>query len=192
MLPSQRDLFDMPRDVCYLNAASWGPLPRASMEAGRAGVERKGQPWTIPADFAPAQFERARRAAARLINADPADVALISSVSYGVATAGKLFVPPRGTRVLTLENDHVSPVLEWRAGASARGFTVEAVRQPSDGDWTAALLEAIERHGAPPVSLASISSVHWSDGCAIDLESVGAALRRQGAALLIDATHAAG
>jgi selenocysteine lyase/cysteine desulfurase len=192
MLPSQRALFDMPREVCYLNAASWGPLPRASMAAGRAAMARKGQPWTVEADFAPAQFERGRRAAAALINADPADVALTSSVSYGVATAGKLFAPPRGTRVLTLENDHVSPVLEWRTRAPKCGFTVEAVRQPSDGDWTAALLEAIDRPGAPPVGLASISSVHWSDGCAIDLEQIGAALRRHGAALLIDATHAAG
>jgi selenocysteine lyase/cysteine desulfurase len=192
MLPSQRDLFDMPREVCYLNAASWSPLPRASMDAGRAAVERKGQPWTLPADFAPAQFERARRAAARLINADPVDIALIPSVSYGVATAGKLFAPPHGTRVLTLENDHVSPVLEWRARASGADFVVEVVRQPLDGDWTAALLEAIDRPGAPPVGLASISSVHWSDGCAVDLERVGAALRWQGAALLVDATHAAG
>jgi selenocysteine lyase/cysteine desulfurase len=192
MLPSQRDLFDIPREVCYLNAASWSPLPRASMDAGRAAVARKGQPWSLPADFAPAQFERARRAAARLINAGPEDVALISSVSYGVATAGKLFAPPRGTRVLTLENDHVSPVLEWRARASCAEFVMETVRQPPDGDWTAALLEEIDRPGAPPVGLASISSVHWSDGCAVDLERVGAALRRQGAALLIDATHAAG
>lgn len=192
MLPSQRHLFDMPREVCYLNAASWSPLPRASMAAGRAAMARKGQPWTLQADFAPAQFERARRAAAQLIGAEPEDVALISSVSYGVATAGKLFAPPPGTRVLTLENDHVSPVLEWRTRASHEDFAVETVRQPSDGDWTAALLEAIDRAGAPPVGLASISSVHWSDGCAIDLERVGAALRRHGAAWLIDATHAAG
>jgi selenocysteine lyase/cysteine desulfurase len=27
MLPSQRALFDIPRDICYLNAASWSPLP---------------------------------------------------------------------------------------------------------------------------------------------------------------------
>jgi selenocysteine lyase/cysteine desulfurase len=192
MLPSQRHLFDMPREVCYLNAASWGPLPRASMDAGRAAVARKGQPWTVQADFASVQFERARRAAARLINADPADVALIPSVSYGVATAGKLFAPPRATRVLTLENDHVSPVLEWRTRAMTADWLPEAVRQPRDGDWTAALLQAIDRPGAPPVGLASISSVHWSDGCAVDLERVGAALRRHGAALLIDATHAAG
>src|SRR5207237_4327866 len=42
------------------------------------------------------------------------------------------------------------------------------------------------------VGLASISSVHWSDGGLIDLEKVAAALRRQGALFLIDATHGAG
>jgi selenocysteine lyase/cysteine desulfurase len=189
MLPSQRHLFEMPRDVCYLNAASWGPLPRSSMEAGRVAVARKGQPWTLPGDFATAQFERARCAAARLINADPADMALIPSVSYGVATAAKLFTVPRATRVLTLENDHASPVLEWRTRTDC---LIETVPQPRDGDWTAALLQAIDRRGEAPVGLASISSVHWSDGCAIDLERVAAALRRHGAALLIDATHAAG
>src|SRR6201987_6366992 len=50
----------------------------------------------------------------------------------------------------------------------------------------------MERGGEPPVSLASISSVHWSDGGAIDLPRVRAALKKQGAAFLIDATHDAG
>jgi selenocysteine lyase/cysteine desulfurase len=54
------------------------------------------------------------------------------------------------------------------------------------------VLAAIERSGAPPVSLASISSVHWSDGGLIDVEKVGAALRRQGAKFLMDATQSAG
>ena len=47
MLPSQRALFDIPREICYLNAASWSPLPIATQDAGRAGVARKGQPWLI-------------------------------------------------------------------------------------------------------------------------------------------------
>ena len=46
--------------------------------------------------------------------------------------------------------------------------------------------------GAAPVALASISSVHWSDGGVVDLHTVATALRAQGAALLVDATHAAG
>ena len=192
MLPSQRDLFEMPRDICYLNAASWSPLPLRTLEAGRVAVGRKGTPWTLDAGFANRQHERARSAAARLINAEPDDVALISSVSYGVATAAKLCAVARSSRVLVLENDHSSPVLEWRTRADAGGFAVETVCQPDDGDWTSAVLATIERPGAPPIGLASISSVHWSDGGLIDIEKVGVALRRQGTIFLIDATHGAG
>ena len=96
MLPSQRALFDVPREICYLNAASWSPIPLAVQEAGRDGAARKGRPWLLDAGFAARQHERARAGAARLINADPGDVALISSVSYGVATAAKALVPPPG------------------------------------------------------------------------------------------------
>ena len=192
MLPSQRTLFDIPRDICYLNAASYSPLPIRTLEAGRAAVGRKGQPWTLESSFANQQHERARTAAARLINAGISDIALIPSISYGVATAAKILPIARGTRVLVLENDHSSPVLEWHARAEAQGFAVETVRQPDDGDWTSAVLESIERTGAPPVSLASISSVHWSDGGLIDVDKVGAALRQRGAAFLIDTTQSAG
>jgi selenocysteine lyase/cysteine desulfurase len=192
MLPSQRALFDIPREICYFNAASWSPLPLATQEAGRVGVARKGQPWKVDPGLASQQFERARKAAARLINADPNDVALISSVSYGFATAGKALTVPAGARVLLLQDDHSSPVLEWTTRAPEEGFTTEVVERPSDGDWTEALLASIERRGAVPLALASISSVHWSDGGAIDIERVAAALRRAGAALLIDATQAAG
>jgi selenocysteine lyase/cysteine desulfurase len=192
MLPSQRALFDIPRNVAYLNAASWSPLPRAVQAAGREGVARKGQPWTLDPGLAARQHERARAAAARLVGAEPADIALISSVSYGVATAAKLLKVPAGTRLLTIEDDHSSPVLEWMVRAEAAGFSVETVARPQDGDWTAALLSAIERPGAAPIALASISSVHWSDGGAIDLGRVAPALRKTGAALLVDATHGAG
>ncbi len=192
MLPSQRALFDIPREICYLNAASYSPLPLAVQEIGRAGVARKGRPWALAPTLAAQQYERARAAAAKLINADPADVALISSVSYGVATAAKVLIVPKGSRVLLLQDDHSSPVLEWMNRAPEEGFTVETVRSEVDGDWTAALLAAIERPGAPPVGLASISALHWSDGGAIDIDRVAAALRRHGAALLVDATQGAG
>jgi selenocysteine lyase/cysteine desulfurase len=192
MLASQRHHFDMPRDIAYLNAAAWSPLPLATQEAARSAVGRKGQPWKIGADFADAQHERARAAAARLIGADAGDVALVSSVGYGVAIAGKVFAPARGSRILVLENDHTSPVLEWMTRAEAQGFTIETVPQPAHGDWTSAILAAIERPGAPPLSLASMSSVHWSDGGLVDVDRVQAALKRQGAAFLIDATHGVG
>ena len=192
MLASQRALFEMPRHICYLNSASYSPLPLRTQEAGRAAVGRKGTPWTLEPGFANQQHERARAAAARLLHADAADMALIPSISYGVATAAKVLTVGRGTRVIVLENDHSSPVLEWQTRADAQGFAVETIRRPDDGDWTSAVLAAIERPDAPPISLASISSVHWSDGGLIDIEKVGAALRQRGARFLIDATHGAG
>jgi selenocysteine lyase/cysteine desulfurase len=192
MLPSQRALFDIPRDICFLNAAAWSPLPIAVQEAGRVGVGRKGQPWKLDAAFMQGQYERARKAAAALINADPADVALIPSVGYGVSTAGKVMSIPRGSRVLVLQDDHTSPVLEWMSRADAAGFTVEMVKQPADGDWTSAVLEAIERKDAAPLALVSISSVHWSDGGALDMPRIAKAAKAKGAALLVDATHDAG
>ena len=192
MLPSQRDLFDIPRDVCFLNAAAWSPLPLAVQEAGRNGVGRKGQPWKLDADFMAKQYERARTAAAALIGADSADIALIPSVGYGVSTAGKVMSLPRGSRVLVLQDDHTSPVLEWMSRAEQGGYTVEQVKQPADGDWTSAVLDAMARTGAAPLSLVSISSVHWSDGGALDLSRIAEAVRQKGAAFLVDATHDAG
>lgn len=192
MLPCQRALFDIPRDICFLNAAAWSPLPLAVQEAGRAGVGRKGQPWKLDATFMQGQYERARKAAAALIGADPADVALIPSVGYGVSTAGKVMTLPRGSRVLVLQDDHTSPVLEWMSRAEAGGFAVETVKQPADGDWTSAVLEAIERKDAAPLALVSISSVHWSDGGALNMSRIAKVAKAGGAALLVDATHDAG
>jgi selenocysteine lyase/cysteine desulfurase len=192
MLPSQRALFDIPRDVCYLNAASWSPLPLAVQEAGRAAMGRKGQPWKLEPGFQSQQYERARKAAAALVGADPVEVALIPSVGYGVSTAGKVLSIPRGSRVLVLKDDHTSPVLEWMSRAEAGGFTVEQVSQPADGDWTTAVMGAIERAGAAPLALVSISSVHWSDGGALDMARISTAAKKHSAALLVDATHDAG
>ncbi|WP_421988620.1 aminotransferase class V-fold PLP-dependent enzyme [Roseococcus sp.] len=191
MLASQRHLFDIPRDVAYLNAAAWSPLPLAVQEAGRMGVGRKTHPWDLDAALPGRVIERARAAAAALIGAEAEDVAVIPSISYGVAVAGKIFAPPAGSRVLVFEDDHSSPVLEWLARAPAQGFTVETVRRPGDGDWTAAVEEAIARPGAP-LSIASISNLHWADGTVLDMDRIAAALKAKGAALLIDATHGAG
>ncbi len=192
MLASQRPLFDMPRDVCFMNAAAWSPLPKSAVEAGKVGAERKSRPWELTPDFADGQIERARSAAAKMINADPNDVALISSVGYGVSTAAKSFPIPAGHRVIVLDSDHSSPTLEWMTRSHQGNYEVDVVKVGADNDWTSAVLETIARPGAKPIALTSISSVHWSDGGLIDTEKIQAALKPLGAALLIDATHSAG
>jgi selenocysteine lyase/cysteine desulfurase len=69
---------------------------------------------------------------------------------------------------------------------------VEVVPRPADADWTSAILAAIERPGAPPVGLAALTPLHWSDGALIDLARIAPALHRQGARIVVDATQSAG
>jgi selenocysteine lyase/cysteine desulfurase len=106
----------------------------ATLDAGRVAVGRKGRPWLIDNDFAGRQYSRTRQAAARLIHVDAADIALIPSISYGVATVAKIIPVPAGSRVIVLHDDHSSPVLEWLARARDGAFTVDTVQGPSDHD----------------------------------------------------------
>ncbi len=192
LLPSQRHLFDMPRDVCFFTAASWCPIPKSTVEIGKAAVERKSRPWELAGGLQQDQCERARSAAAALINATPEDVAIISSIGYGVATAAKALNLPAGSNVIVLADDHTSPVLEWSALPKDRTVNIHTVHPGADRDWTAAVLEMIETTAKDGLALVSISNVHWSDGGLVDIDAVATAVHRHGAKLLIDATHAVG
>lgn len=192
ILPSQRGLFEIPEDVVYLNAAAYVPLPRAVRQAGERGVSTKSYPWNMGRDQGNAEAERARKAAAGLLGVTADDVAITGAVSYGIATAARNLRIVPGSRVLMIEGEFPSLALVWPELARVAGAVVEVVARPADGDWTAALLAAIERPGAPPVGLAALTPTHWSDGAVIDLPRVTAALHRQGSRIVIDATQSTG
>ena len=60
MIPCQRDLFDLPGDVAYLNCAYMSPLLKHAAALGAQGIARKTRPWTISPDDFFADSERAR------------------------------------------------------------------------------------------------------------------------------------
>ena len=192
MLPSQRPLFDIPREVAYLNNASYSPLPRAVRAAGEAGVAAKSAPWTMDAGAVTRQAEAVRAAAARVIGATADEIAIVPSVAYGIATAAANLPVPPGARILLAHGEFPSQSLAWARQAELRGATLDVVARPADGDWTRALLARIGQPGLPPVALAALTPLHWTDGALIDLPRLTPALRAQGAAIVVDATQAAG
>ncbi len=192
MLPSQRPHFDIPRGIAYLNNASYSPLPRIVRVAGDAGVAAKSTPWTIDAGATAAQAEAVRAAAARFIGATADDIAIIPSVAYGVATAAANLPIPHGSRILLAHGEFPSQSLAWAQQAAIRGATLDIVPRPEHGDWTEALLARVHQPGLPPVSLAALTPLHWTDGSLIALPRVATALHAQGAAIVVDATQAAG
>ncbi|MGH7536143.1 MAG: aminotransferase class V-fold PLP-dependent enzyme, partial [Gemmatimonadales bacterium] len=86
-LPSQRQLFDIPTDVTYLNCANLSPHLRAVSAAGADALRKRAAPWTLAAPDWFSGAERLRDLFARIVNADPDGVALVPSVSYGIAIA---------------------------------------------------------------------------------------------------------
>jgi len=187
-LPAQRHLFDIPDDVAFLNCAYMSPLPKASLAAGEEGLRRKGRPWTIaPVDFFTTS-ETVRALFAALINANGDDIAFAPAVSYGMAQAAYNIPLTKSQKILTLAEQFPSNVYPWTDLAERSGATFVSVLRPADDDWTTALLARIDAS----TGLVAVPHCHWTDGGLIDLEAVGAACRRVGAALCIDATQSIG
>jgi selenocysteine lyase/cysteine desulfurase len=187
-LPSQRQLFDIPADVAYMNCAFMSALPKATVAAGERGLRRKARPWTIDSRDFFADSEAARALFAQLINATAEDVALVPSVSYGMAQAANNIVVRSGQRILTLAEEFPSNVYPWIELARQTGAAVCPVPRPDDGDWTAALLAQLDAS----IAIVAVPHCHWTDGGLLDLEAVGLACRRIGATLCIDGSQSLG
>src|SRR5260221_10602743 len=86
-LTNQRELFEIPDQITYLNCAYMSPLLRAAREAGQVAIARKSTPWRIAARDFFEDSETARRLFAELISADADGVALIPAASYGLSLA---------------------------------------------------------------------------------------------------------
>jgi selenocysteine lyase/cysteine desulfurase len=184
--------FDLPPSVCYLDAASITPRASRIATAGIEAIGRTLRPWAHRnIDKAPL-VQRLRELTAALIGANPRDMALTPAVSYGIATAAANVPVRAGSRVLALAGDHPSSSLVWQKAALAAGASVDTVARPADGDWTRAIVERIDDARAPAVSVAALAPLHWSDGALIDLSRIAPLLHARGAALVIDATQAAG
>lgn len=181
-------MFDIPADVAWLNCAYMSPLMKPALAAGAAANQGKAQPWTIaPADFFPGP-EEARALFGRIVNAPPDSIAIVPSVSYGMAVAARNLTAPMGARILLLDEQFPSNVYAWRDLAKRTGAVIDTIPRPADDDWTAAVLNAI----GDDVAIAALPNSHWTDGGLVDLERVGAALRDAGAALAVDITQSGG
>jgi selenocysteine lyase/cysteine desulfurase len=191
-LACQRDLFDIPRDVCYLNSAYMSPIPRPVRDAGAVGLDRRATPWQIGAEdfFEPA--ETARRLIGELIDASPEHIALVPNAANAIAVVAKNHVVRPGRQIVVLGDQFPSNVYSWRA-LRAQGARISVVEAPGAGAsrgrrWNERLLASIGRD----TDLVAIESAHWTDGTLFDLQAVGRRCREVGALFVVDATQTIG
>ena len=189
MIPSDpRQLFDIPKDVTYLNCASMSPQMRAVTEAGLEAVRAKASPWNLKAADWFTGAERLRSLAAAVLGTDADGVALVPSVSYGIAVAAANVALERGQSVVLLDREFPSNFYRWGVLADARGARLRLARRQEDQSWTDAVLDAIDGDTA----VVSVPPCHWTDGARVDLVRVGEKARAVGASLVVDASQALG
>ena len=188
MIPCQRDLFNIPEDVVYFNCAYTSPLLKEAEALGQAAVIQKTAPWELSTDLFFSYLNENRALFATLVDAAPTDVAVIPSVSYGIALAALNLPVTEGQEIVVLQDQFPSNIYAWLRSARRNGAAIVTVPRPSGGDWTPAVLEAISSRTA----VAALPHCHWTDGTLIDLKQVGIKCRACDAALVVDGTQSLG
>ncbi|MBD3732692.1 MAG: aminotransferase class V-fold PLP-dependent enzyme [Sphingopyxis sp.] len=187
---SCRALFDIPDDVAYFNTAYNAPLLRASRDALVCAAGAKLRPWErAPADFF-ADAETLRDVSAALFGTAAENFAIVPAASYGISTAARILEPrlQAGDHILAAAQEFPSNIFPWQRIAAERGAAIRTAGRPADGDWTRAVLAALD----PSVRIAALSACHWTDGATFDLVAIGAACRANGTVLVLDVTQSLG
>ena len=187
---SCRALFDIPDDVAYFNTAYNAPLLRASRDALVCAAGAKLRPWErAPADFF-ADAETLRGVSAALFGTAAENFAIVPAASYGISTAARILEPrlQAGDHILVAAQEFPSNIFPWQRIAAERGAAIRTAGRPVDGDWTRAVLAALD----PSVRIAALSACHWTDGATFDLVAIGAACRANGTVLVLDVTQSLG
>ncbi len=188
ILENQRGLFDIPEEVAYLNCSYMGPQLRSAGEAGERAIAGKSRPWEItPRDFFE-DSETVRGLFAELTGGDPEGVAIIPSVSYGMAVVAANVPVEAGESIVLLQDQFPSNVYPWRELAKRRNAEVVTVPRPAGHDWTSAVLDRIEDRTA----VVTVPNCHWTDGSLLDLTRIGEGARGVGAALVVDGIQSLG
>lgn len=188
IIPCQRHRFAMPRDIHYLNCAYMSPIADSVCDAISAGAARKEQPWHYKSDEFFSYPEAFRKRAAEIMATDADSVAIVPSVSYGLAIAARNLPLSAGQTIVILADQFPSNVYIWRERAAETGAMIVTAQRDNDAAWTEAVLAAI----TPDTAIVAVPNSHWADGGMVDLVAVGKACRAVGAALVLDLTQSLG
>jgi L-cysteine/cystine lyase len=172
-------------ETAYLNAGTFGPLPRRTAEAQQGWLDRallEGRAGRAFFDQVIADRVRLKEALGTLIGAPPESVALTTSTSEGcnIVAAGLRLGP--GDEVVTTDSEHpglLSPLATW--GADVRVAAVS--RAPA-----AEALALLEEQITDRTKLVAISQVTWTTGQMLPI----AELAGRHFHLLVDGAQSAG
>ncbi|MBI5387468.1 MAG: aminotransferase class V-fold PLP-dependent enzyme [Verrucomicrobia bacterium] len=183
----RHDEFPVTRAHAYFAHAGVSPLPRRVAEA-MAHYALNGtlcdQEEAVPRSI----IEDTRAAAARLLNAQPGEIALVGPTSLGLSFIASGLEFRRGANILIYHDDYPSNVYPWmhlaERGVEVRLMNIRELGKIRDLD---VLGQADEN-----TKLVALASCHFISGWRLDLQAIGQALRRRRILFCVDGIQTLG
>ena len=190
----QRKRFNLPKDATYLNGAYMSPLLKSVKKAGIKALKLKNNPAQIQAlDFFD-PVDATRKAVAQLINAKKWQrIALVPSVSYGIANAAYNIDYKKNDEILLVGEQFPSNYYVWRTVGAHTGCKLRVIEAPDTNlsrgkKWNQQILNNINSK----TKVIALPMVHWADGTIFDLVKIRKAATENNAVLIIDGTQSVG
>jgi selenocysteine lyase/cysteine desulfurase len=170
------------------------PLLKKAEKAGVKALRLKRNPVNIaPADFF-SGGELLREEYAKLINASDAKrIAIIPSVSYGMASVAANIKIGKGDELIVAGDQFPSNFYTWERLCQDTSATLRIVKAPDDliergKKWNEKILTSITKD----TKVVALAHTHWTDGTKFDLEKIRSRTREVGALMIIDGTQSVG
>src|SRR3989440_4589068 len=182
-----RHRFPIFRERLYINSCSQGALSdavRAAYQQYLADWDEHGAPW----EYWVERGEAARAAFAGLVNADPDEVAVTTSLSAGVSALASGLRYARRSKVVLTDWEFPTIGQIWHA-QELRGARVTHVPAAPDGTIP---YEHFERAIDDDTLLVSITHVCYRNGAMVDVPAVVELAHERGALVLLDSFQSVG
>jgi selenocysteine lyase/cysteine desulfurase len=176
-------------DHVFLNHASTGPHPQRAVDVLREFAALRAEPWKISVETQFGTLAKARVGCARLIGADPAEIALMVNTSYGLNLAARALPFEPGDVVVTSDREYPSNIYPWLELEVARGITLRRVPCVGTLPDEEAIVAALD---APRVRAVVLSWVSFATGYRIDVARIGRACRERDIWFVLDAIQGVG
>jgi len=173
--------------VAYFDHAAVAPLPGLTRKAILHWLDQATEQGDVVWGQWARQLEQVRRTAACLINAQPAEIALVPNTTSGISLVAEGFPWQAGDNVVTLANEFPSNQYPWM-NLAARG--VEVRRVEVDGGVVA--LDRLAKACDTRTRILSLSWVGYATGWRINLREVADLCRRAGCLFFLDAIQGLG
>ena len=178
-----RDEFPVTSELIYLNHAAVAPLCRPAAAAMKLLADDVCRYGSLHYDKWMEAYAGLRKAAARLINASPGEIAILKNTSEGVATIAEGFRWTPGDRVVVFEEEFPANYYPW-ARLECRGvqFTRFSI-------YDSIATVSAEIHGA---RLFAISYVNYLSGYRVNLQRLGELCQAHNCFFFVDAIQGMG